>query len=438
MRREGPIARVLAAVVLTLTLLLGASAPTALTEATFQGVSAEQLQIIEERTVGLRGLPQLAPIEKGFIQRADVRPHIEASLYRNNSPEEIEASQLRLEVFGYIEPGLDIIQVYLDVIGEQVLGFYDTDEARLNIVADSPRFGPNDEITLAHEIGHALQDQHYGLRDIQERLRGENDLQLAFQALIEGDARLIEFAYAGTHFTPAQWRELEESASSVSMAAFDAAPLIIQRELLFPYTDGLSFVGEHFIRGSWTAVDNLFGEPPVSTEQILHPEKYLAREGPVPLPLPDLAGLLGPDWRFLEESTLGELDIRILVEQFVDLPTAERAAAGWGGDRFQLFRRDADGALLMGMRTAWDTEPDAVEFYNAYQRVAGRRHGPDLAELPPPVPTPPAGASWGARAGRWLHALVRDGSQVTLVISNDPGAISTTLQALRAPALTAP
>jgi hypothetical protein len=336
-----------------------------------------------------------------------------------------------LEAFGYVETDLDIIKVYLDVIGEQVLGFYDTDETTLNIIAVSQAFGPNDEITLAHEVGHALQDQNYGLKARQELLRGENDRQLAFQALIEGDATLLMLEYARTYFTIAQLRQLLQSEGSTATAAFDAAPMIIQRELLFPYTDGLAFVSEHFQRGSWAAVDALFRDPPESTEQILHPEKYLAREGPVPLPLPDLAGTLGPDWRFLEESTLGELDFRILVEQFVDLQTAERAAAGWGGDRYQLFRRDTDGALILGMRSAWDTEADAVEFFSAYQRVAGRRHAPDLADLPSPVPAPPGGDSWAARGGRWLHAMVRDGSQVALVISSDPAATNTMLQGLR-------
>jgi DNA-binding transcriptional MerR regulator len=430
------LARLLSVIALALTLGIGVPPPRpALTAPTEQAVTAEQLQAIEDRTVRLRELPQVSPIATGFMRRADVRPHIEASLYRNNTPEEIEANEYRLEILGYVDPGVDIISIYLDVIGEQVLGFYDIDETKLNLVVDSTGFGPNDEITLAHEITHALQDQNYDLKNTQEALRNENDQQLAFQALIEGDATLLMIEYARTYFSLAQLRQLMESDSSTPTDAFDAAPLIIQEELLYPYREGMNFVSGQFSRGSWAAVNQLFQDPPVSTEQILHPEKYLAREGPVPLPMPDLAAVLGPDWRFLEETTLGELDTRILIQQYVNPPTAQAAAAGWGGDRFQTFRRDNDGALFLGMRTAWDTQADAVEFFNAYQRVAAGRHGPALQTISIPPPAAPSTAraaddSWAIQAGPWRHAMIRDGSQVALVISTDTNALSA-IQTLR-------
>src|SRR5204862_5753927 len=123
---------------------------------------------------------------------------------------------------------------------------------------------------------------------------------------------------------------------------------------------GTAFLATQYRRGGWAAVDRLWHEPPSSTEQILHPQKYQTGEAPVALSLPDLPGVLGPEWRLLEENTLCELDWRVLFEQYTDARTGERVGAGWGGDRFQLFKRDRDNAVLLAGRTAWDTEEDAA------------------------------------------------------------------------------
>lgn len=395
-----------------------------------QPVPPQELDRIETQTINLRQLAKLAPFETRFVNRSEARGKMEEIVLRNQTPEEVEAYQYRSELLGYVEPGADLLSLWLDAMGTQWGTFYDQRERVLNVVLDGDRLGASDILYLAVGVTYALQDQHFNVQARQEAMRGENDQWLAYQAVFVGDAVLLLYEYARTYFTTDQLRELVQQPSAAPTGSI-VAPLIIQREDRFPAAEGLEFVRDHYSRGGWAAVNALYRDAPVSTAQILHPEKYMA-DGPVSLPMPDLGSVLGPTWRYLEETTLGELDLQILIEQYVDVPTAERAAAGWNGDRFQLYHRDRDGALFLGLRTAWDSEADAVEFFAAYQNVATGRHGAELTRRPDPeIGTgPPPDATWAAQAGQWHHAMIRDASQVALVISTDGDAV-TALAALR-------
>jgi hypothetical protein len=411
-------------ITLLVPLLVAVLATTALARPTAQPQIQRDIERVEQRTSDLRELKPLAPVAQLLISRDEARSILERKILEENEASEIEANQLRWEALGFVEPGRDIVGIFLDVIGEQVQGFYDPEARTLYVVVEGndsvASLRPTDVVTLAHEITHALQDQHYDLRASQDALRTENDRLLAYQALVEGDATLLSALYARSHLSPSEMRAILADASSGSTAALDAAPLIIQRELLFPYTEGAVFVAEQYQRGGWSAVDEVWKAPPASTEQVLHPEKYLAREEPIVVTLPDLDSLLGPEWQRLEESTLGELDWRVLFEQYVDSSTATRVAAGWGGDRFQLFKRNTDGATALAVQTVWDTPNDAQEFFDAYAQVASRRYGGDIDSS---GPMDMAGRQvWSGRAGAWSHEIAATGDRVSLTISTDPGA----------------
>jgi hypothetical protein len=139
--------------------------------------------------------------------------------------------------------------------------------------------------------------------------------------------------------------------------------------------------------------------------------------------MPDLQARLGSGWSQIDDDDMGELDLRTLVEQYTDRRTADQAADGWAGDHYVLLQRDSDGAIVLALRTAWDTQTDAVEFFEAYRRVAAARHGSDLQDVAPadiPLTGPAPDAVWAGRAGEWNHVLVRDGTNVALVVSTDP------------------
>jgi hypothetical protein len=233
--------------------------------------------------------------------------------------------------------------------------------------------GADARITFAHEYTHALQDQHFGLKQLAPDHPDNFDRNLAVHAIMEGDAVLTQFAWARDALTKEELQSLGQGGDAD--AGLKAAPLVLREELLFLYTDGFQLVRKLYSAGGYPSVDAAFKDPPTSTEQVLHPEKYAAREASTPVQLPSLAPSLGGDWRELGSNVMGELETRVLLEQFLDPPTAQKAAAGWGGDRFTVLTDGTRGALAL--RTLWDTPPDAQEFFAAYTRSLSARFGAD-------------------------------------------------------------
>jgi len=185
----------------------------------------------------------------------------------------------------------------------------------------------------------------------------------------------------------------------------------------------LRFVQTLQRQGGFAAVDSAFRDPPQSTEQILHPEKYTAREAPVAVQLPELAAALGEGWRQTATDTLGELDLRILIQQFGDRQTAERAAAGWGGDRYALLEDDA-GRAAVAIKTTWDSAPDAQEFFRAYSDAVRKRYGPAAR----PITSDPANL---ALAGDGFAASVAlQGRDVLVVLAPDEPVMTRLARAL--------
>jgi hypothetical protein len=222
------------------------------------------------------------------------------------------------------------------------------------------------EIVLAHELTHALEDQRYGLGIADQG--GSDDAALARLALVEGSASELMYAYARRHFTP------EETLGGVLGSAFadtGSLPGFLQAQLIFPYTGGQAFIAALRERasGRWTLVDLAERtRPPVSTEQIMHPGKWVAFEPPLPVRT-DAAAALGPGWERASGGVLGEFQTRELLSRAGGGGSAE-AAAGWGGDRYELWRRGSasgcpapcrsDAALVVRWR--WDTPRDEREF----------------------------------------------------------------------------
>jgi hypothetical protein len=217
------------------------------------------------------------------------------------------------------------------------------------------------EITLAHELDHALEDQRFRV-DSRVLARG-GDRGLAYLALIEGSATALMERYAERRFSP---EELIAGAAVSAFAGTGDLPPFLTAQLLFSYTGGERFVARllELGGGRWTVVDAaLRFRPPASTEQILHPDKYRAHEKPAAVSVPDLSGSLGQGWRQINQNTLGEMAIRLMLEEYVDANRASRAAAGWGGDRWSLLEKDGRQALVLA--TVWDSPNDAREFFDA-------------------------------------------------------------------------
>jgi hypothetical protein len=255
-----------------------------------------------------------------------------------------------------------------------VAGLYNPDDKQLYVVSKSGGLGPTEKVTFAHEYTHALQDQDFDLSGLALDQIGEGDRALARLSLVEGDATLLMSYWAVAHLTQAEtFQMLAESLDPKTTEVLNKMPAVLRESLLFPYTSGLTFV-QGLQASGWQAVNDAFGRPPASTEQILHPGKYTAGEAPVAVALPkDLPTRLGAGWKVGLEDTLGEFSLRVWLANAGGgkaAATAQAAAAGWGGDRVVLLDGPA-GATAVAISTTWDTATDAAEFATAAGLVVG-------------------------------------------------------------------
>lgn len=291
---------------------------------------------LAERMAAVRGLPVRRPVARGVMSRAAVVERLRQRTRAEYPPGELDLEGEMLKRLGLIPDALDYERTMFDLLEEQVLGFYDPDEHRLYIADWVPEEVQTS--TMAHEVTHALQDQHFDIGRFTHHVRGRGDAQTAAMAVVEGDATaaMFDFALAPAGRTVLDLPDVTGSVAS-QMSGGDqprlaAAPRALRETLLFPYLAGLRLCVERMRAGGHPAIDALLREPPASTEQALHPDKLASREPPVPVaaavPAPLAAG-----FELAYHDALGEFGTRLVVAEAVGDARADAAARGWGGDQ---------------------------------------------------------------------------------------------------------
>lgn len=344
------------------------ASPSAAPSADEEEVLAE-LAAIEDQMVQIRGLPAAEIGPPDIITRAELGEELQAIFDAEYPPEERERDNFVLRALGLLEPDQDVAELQLELLGDQVLGFYDDVEKRMVVVTDA---GLNAEakLTYAHEYTHALQDAAFGLDSLQTDAVGEDDRSLARTALIEGDATMamLAWAFAG-NLTQEELLEL----GGTPIPDTSGIPSWMVAQLEFPYTAGQLWVAD--MTGfsptapiDFSEVDAAYGDPPDSTEQVIHfAEAWDPREEPDQVEVPDIVGALGDGWEEVETTTIGEAIIGMTLE-YLEVPStdASRAAGGWGGDR-AVVASGPDDAFAVAWVLTWDTPTDADEFVAAYE-----------------------------------------------------------------------
>jgi hypothetical protein len=227
---------------------------------------------------------------------------------------------------------------------------------------------------MAHELTHALQDQHFNLRRFEQWPQGDSDAELAAHALIEGDATLAMTLYMAKNPLVALAFIRSVGSTNTSSEQFQRAPRALRESLVFPYQEGSEWATQVYKRGGWAMVSEAFTKLPQSTEQILHPEKYFAHEAPTKITMPDVRNLLGANWKRLDYDVNGEWSYYLILDEFLKAPAeSRRAAAGWAGDRYAVYEA-RPGETFLAQMTAWDNENDAKEFFDAYVKRTVRRY----------------------------------------------------------------
>ncbi|MDA0988302.1 MAG: hypothetical protein O2783_04075 [Chloroflexi bacterium] len=312
------------------------------------------------RVSEIRGLDPLEEIMPMFMTREELANALREDL--DESREDIENGQNLLRIMGLIPQSADLYELLLSLYGEQVVGFYDTETEELYVIKGMAELTPLDEITLAHEYVHALQQQHFDIHTMTEAAEDDSEAGSALSALIEGDATVVQVEYMRTHLTSEQQQEIFSAGGDSPI--FNASPYVLQESLLFPYSQGSVLVNTLLLFQAWEGVNDAYRNPPLSTEQVLHSAKYLAGERPVAVSLPDVAATLGQGWEMVCEDVMGEFLIKTYLSTRTSTNQAARAAAGWGGDRFNLMAGPRGEQALVAL-LEWDSERDAREFFDA-------------------------------------------------------------------------
>lgn len=339
-------------------------------------VDAQMMDTVEEQVVELRELEPLDPVERAVIDRDGLYEKVLEDAF---TPEEAQAYGRVLVAFDMIDPDLDMYDLLIRLYTEQIAGFYDSEVEQIYVVAEDSPAGEMERLTYAHEYTHALQDQHHDLEAMGLSEEGEDlydsEYLSGVQALVEGDATLLQQQFLMAYYTAEEIAVLLEEMETIDTTVFDSAPKILREQLEFPYMYGWVFVQDLYDEGGWEAVDAAYASPPISTEQIIHPDRYRAGDAPQLVLLSPLTDTLGVGWRQVDEDIAGEFFLQFYLAQQIPIDEAEDAAEGWGGDRFAVHHRESDGALVMALHLVWDTPADAEAFVDAYVAYADGRFG---------------------------------------------------------------
>jgi len=336
--------------------------------ATAPTVNAATVQNMVNRvlkeTSQLRGLSIVRPVKSGVQTRAGVEAMIRREL-AGTSSDELLASQVFLTQLGLAPRDFDLRKSTTSLLGEQVAGYYDPKSGTF-YTSDHISVGEL-ETVMAHELTHALQDQHFDLKRLESGPQHNSDARVALAALVEGDATLVMSRY----MTANPFRFLGMLGSALvphDSAAFGASPRALRESLLFPYMQGLTFNNQLVRMGGEAAVSRAFTRLPKSTQQVMHFELYLANKQPIPVPLRDVRPQLGTGWRLLDYDVNGEEGSALVLSQFLtDKAEVEAATKGWAGDRFAVYG-GLNKAVLVVQDTLWDSEQAAQKWRDAYAK----------------------------------------------------------------------
>ena len=322
--------------------------PEAATTALIREVVAEVEQI--------RGLKRKVNLKVELLDAPLFVAKVREKAREELKPEVVAEEKARWLGFDLAPADADPARILLEVLDEQVAGFYDPHEKKLFVRDDAGKSPDLLRLVLAHEIEHALQDQSFGIPEM--ATLPDDDVRLARSALLEGDAMAVMTAYAARRAgrpIEAAMRAAAQAMRSVGgagvggadMEKLRKAPAVVREELLFPYVEGFAFVAEAWRRGGFAQVDKLFQKPPQSTHQVLHPEAYFAGEEPATMPQPPLpAGA-----KLLARGKMGELGARLAFQACLDPEVGREFVPAWLGDSFTVYELHGHAELIW--QTAW-------------------------------------------------------------------------------------
>lgn len=324
----------------------------------------------------ISGLKLRHPVPCDFISKEKVNEFLKKRVKQVAGPEELRAEELTLKKFGLVPPDFNLADSTVDLLTEQAAAFYDYDKKKLFITeTTSPE---SQEPVLAHELSHAIADQNFNLGKYIRQGRKSDDGAAARLAVMEGQATWLMSEYLAHRLgqslknSPSLAKTMSRmSETSGQFPVFDQAPLYLRLTLLFPYTDGMLFQNEVIAHDGDEGFAEVFRRAPVSTQQIIHPEKYFEHDGPTFPSLPDPH--LPSGYKGLVGGTMGELDHAALLEQFSGKARAVELAHHWRGSTFELRENKKESRLVLLYAVEWDSEDSASAYFKAYREALAKK-----------------------------------------------------------------
>ncbi len=384
----------------------------------------------------LRKIPFLHEVKRDVTKRENLKALLLKELEEDMTPEEFRANEMAMKAFGLLPRSFNLKETLAQVYSEEVAAFYDPKTKTMHLIEEPKKpeakksrsflerlFGKaetfdkdENKTVIAHELTHALADQHYDLDALDKSVKKDDDRSLALSALIEGEATLTMLGagmedWEGREVVKMPAESLDWTFSLMSSflpflgggKSLRQAPPIISESMLFPYMKGVVFCAKLTNDGGWKAIDEAYRSLPLSTEQILHPEKFLTHpDRPMSIDLGTLKP--GEGWKELGRNVLGEMQLLVLLRKH----GGKSAAAGWDGDRYAVFEGPKDRLALVWLST-WDSEDDAREFTASYIRYQTSK----VDDLPRPR-RDTHDTIW-RNAGDQLYVVQRRGLDVAVV-----------------------
>ena len=328
-------------------------------------------------TAVVKELQTFVAAERGLAFKADVKVALldDAAFKRELTEDPPDATDIKelttdLTALGLIEPDVDVIALLTEFVGAAVVGLYDPETKELYVRGAA--ITPYTRQVMVHELTHALQDQHFSI-DRPELDDVDDEQGIAFTTLVEGDAVRIDTAYRES-LSPADQHAAAKEEFGLGGEVGDDIPEALISLLTFPYEVGPVFA-ETLVKRGRARLDRAFSQPPTSTEQLLHPEKFISGEAALEVAAPT------PDGRVVDQGVLGELGLTLFLEGSVGDNAAAVAASGWGGDRYVSWEKG--GRSCLRFRVVMDDPKNRLELLDTLDKVASRRPGVTVDDRTP-------------------------------------------------------
>ncbi|HEV3220311.1 MAG TPA: hypothetical protein VGZ48_11110 [Candidatus Acidoferrales bacterium] len=334
--------------------------------------AAEFLRTVDEVLAdmsNLLGLPQTEPLKRTLRSREEIRAYILREMDEDKDAAKRATDEKILKRLGLIPRNFPLDGYMVDLLSEQIAGLYDP-KGKEFYIADWIPAADQREV-MAHELTHALQDQHFHIDPWRDAAKPNDDAETARDAVLEGAAFVAMMDYC----LKKQVCGGKDSQPSESYPVLEKAPPFLKDDLLFPYIDGGNFAQRILLsRGGWGGFHTVFENPPVSTQQILHPDLYLRGVVPQEVKLPDLSHDLPKEWKQLDSNLLGEFGLQEVLKQFLGEERANDLSSLWAGDRYAFYEQQETKESILFLRIHTTSDVNASRLFGGLSEAWQKKY----------------------------------------------------------------